>query len=66
MNTEYVLERGDEHDFYYEGHWYVGYVRLYNNGDQDVEVYLRENPDEQVDGDVYEYAWKLFEEVGIL
>jgi hypothetical protein len=66
MNTEYILERGEEHDFYYNSQWYIAYTRLYNNGDQDIEVYLRENPDIQVDGDVYEYAWKLFEDQGFI
>jgi|GEM_PF-6328655 len=66
MQTEYILEEGQEHDFYYNGEWYVAYTRLYSNGDQDIEVYLRKHPEVQVDGDVYEYAGKLFEEVGIL
>jgi hypothetical protein len=61
-----ILEQGEEHDFYFNGHWYVAYTRLYSDGDQDVEVYLRENDSLQVDGEVYEYAFKLFEEQGFI
>jgi hypothetical protein len=64
MSYEYVLEEGEEQDFYYEGEWYVGYTRIYNTGEQDVEVYLRSKPELQVNEKVYEYAWKLFENFG--
>jgi len=65
-NGNLVIEEGPEHDFYLDGAWYVAYVRLYGDGSQDVEVYLRNNLNSQVSEEVYEYAWRLFEEQGFI
>lgn len=63
---EEIIERGEEHDFYLNGKWYVAYSRLYGDGSFDVEVYLRDNPDEQVDSGIYDYAFKMFENLGLI
>lgn len=64
--NEEIIDRGEEHDFYYEGTWYVGYSRQYGDGSFDVEVYLRDNPDEQVESHVYDYAHDMFEYFGFI
>lgn len=63
---EHVINRGPKIKFTYEGRVYIGYTRIYNNGDYDVEVYPLDDDTEQADGDVYEYAWKFFESIGLI
>lgn len=65
MKHEYIIEEGPKRDFAYKGEWYTGYIREYNTGDFDVEVFPRGKEEEQADGDVYEYAWDLFEDLGL-
>lgn len=61
-----IVDRGKEHPFTYNGEYYIAYTRTYGNGDLDVEVYAKDNPDKQVNDEIYEYAWKLFERLGII
>lgn len=65
INDE-VVDEGKRHNFTYEGQDYTGYVRIYGDGSRDVEVYLTEDRDAEFDPYVYDYAWDLFESLGIL
>lgn len=60
-----VVDTGKEHRFFYQGQWYVGYVKFYGNGLQSVEVYLESSPDQDVSEEVTEYAGDLFFEFGL-
>jgi hypothetical protein len=57
----FIIEEGEQKDFYYKGESYVAYHRFYNDGGYDVEVFLKEDPDFQVEDEIYEYAWNLLE-----
>lgn len=61
-----IVQYGKEQTFIYEGKEYVGYVRTYGNGANDVEVYPIHDETEQAGDDVYEYAWKFFEKEGLI
>lgn len=61
-----IVDYGKEHTFTYEGEEYVGYTRTYGNGEIDVEVHFKDDESIQVNDDVYEYAWKLFETMGLI
>ena len=63
---EYIIDEGPQQSFRYNGTVYIGYIRYYSNGDCDVEVYNPDDIAEQVDGDVYEYAFNLFENQGLI
>lgn len=63
---EYVIDEGQEHEFTFNGQVYVAYTREYNTGDFDVEVNLKEDDSVTVDGEVYDYAWQLFESLGLI
>ena len=49
-------KEGQHYNFEYEGKQYVCYRRTYEDGTQDVEVFLAENEAEDVSGEVFDYA----------
>lgn len=65
-HDEEIVDYGKEHTFVYEGEEYIGYTRTYGNGEIDIEVFPKKDEFTQANDDVYEYAWKLFETIGLI
>lgn len=63
---EYVINTSAKHSIRYKGQMYLAYIRYYNTGQVDVEVYPMDDETADVDGDVHEFAWNFFEECGMI
>ena len=64
--SEYVIDEGKEQEFTFKGQTYVAYTRTYNSGDIDMVVNFKNDEGFDVDGEVDEYAWELFESLGLI
>lgn len=63
---EYVIRESAWVTIEHCGIKYVAYLRQYNTGDYDVEVFPEGKVEETAPDGAYDYAWKYFEELGAI
>lgn len=63
---EYVIDCGPKMKVKHGDKVYIAYVRKYNSGDFDIEVYPEGHEELDVSEEVHEYAWKYFEDQGFI
>lgn len=63
---EYPIDYGEITRIPYQGKVYCAYVRVYNTGEFDLEVFPEGNEEEEVSEEVHQYCWDFLEHFGRL